>query len=65
MPEHSELWIFSELPDHEREKKLSDSQLDLAGLKNIKIVHKHGNCVIRRHLEDLPLESFDSVRSST
>lgn len=65
LPEESELWIFSELPEYEREKKLNDAQLDLAELKNIKLVHKHGNCVVRCQLEDLSLESFDSVRSST
>jgi ion channel POLLUX/CASTOR len=30
-------------------------------LKNLKLMHHHGNPVMRRHLEMLPLESFDSI----
>lgn len=58
---NSELWLFNEVPEKEREKKLTDGGLDLLGLTNIKLVHKEGNAVIRRHLEGLPLETFDSV----
>lgn len=57
----SELWMFNEVPEKEREKKLMDGGLDLLGLTNIRLVHKEGNAVIRRHLENLPLETFDSV----
>lgn len=57
----SELWMFNEVPEKEREKKLTDGGLDLSGLTNIRLVHKEGNAVIRRHLESLPLETFDSV----
>ncbi|KAK9167697.1 hypothetical protein Scep_002888 [Stephania cephalantha] len=57
----SELWMFNEVPEMEREKKLIDGGLDLSGLVNLKIVHREGNAVIRRHLESLPLESFDSI----
>ncbi|GLT77307.1 hypothetical protein SLA2020_489050 [Shorea laevis] len=28
---------------------------------NIKLVHREGNAIIRRHLESLPLETFDSI----
>eukprot|EP01018_Ginkgo_biloba_P039364 Gb_08564 [translate_table: standard] len=57
----SELWMFSEVPEKEREKKLIDGGLDLSGLENITLVHREGNAVIRRHLESLPLETFDSI----
>lgn len=57
----SELWMFNEVPEKEREKKLIDGGLDVSGLLNIKLVHREGNAVIRRHLESLPLETFDSV----
>ncbi|XP_024543158.1 probable ion channel POLLUX isoform X2 [Selaginella moellendorffii] len=57
----SELWMFSEVPEHEREKKLLDGGLDPQLLFNIKLVHREGNAVIRRHLESLPLETFDSI----
>lgn len=61
MPLGSELWMFNEVPEKEREKKLTDGGLDISRLENIKLVHKEGNAVIRRHLESLPLETFDSV----
>ncbi|KAG2593251.1 hypothetical protein PVAP13_5NG110329 [Panicum virgatum] len=49
------------VPEKEREIKLTDGGLDICGLTNIKLVHKEGNAVIRRHLENLPLETFDSI----
>ncbi|PKA60201.1 putative ion channel CASTOR [Apostasia shenzhenica] len=57
----SELWMFNEVPESEREKKLVDGGLDFFRLENISLVHREGNAVIRRHLESLPLESFDSI----
>ncbi|XP_015573844.1 ion channel CASTOR isoform X2 [Ricinus communis] len=57
----SELWMFNDVPEKEREKKLIDGGLDLTRLVNISLVHREGNAVIRRHLESLPLESFDSI----
>lgn len=57
----SELWMFNEVPEKEREKKLIDGGLDISGLSNIRLVHREGNAVIRRHLESLPLETFDSI----
>ncbi|KAJ0972025.1 hypothetical protein J5N97_019984 [Dioscorea zingiberensis] len=57
----SELWMFNEVPEKERETKLIDGGLDLSGLTNIRLIHKEGNAVIRRHLENLPLETFDSI----
>ena len=57
----SELWMFNEVPEKDREKKLTDGGLDISGLVNLKLVHREGNAVIRRHLESLALETFDSV----
>ncbi|XP_058762244.1 probable ion channel SYM8 isoform X2 [Vicia villosa] len=57
----SELWMFNEVPEKERERKLAAGELDVFGLENIKLVHREGNAVIRRHLESLPLETFDSM----
>ncbi|KAI3936888.1 hypothetical protein MKW92_027098 [Papaver armeniacum] len=57
----SELWMFNEVPIEERERKLVDGGLDISGLANLTLVHRHGNAVIRRHLESLPLETFDSI----
>lgn len=59
----SELWMFNDVPENEREKKLIDGGLDLNRLVNISLVNREGNAVIRRHLESLPLQSFDSVSS--
>ncbi|KAH0937938.1 hypothetical protein HID58_005399 [Brassica napus] len=58
----SELWMFNEVPDQEREKKLTDAGLNISKLVNISLVHRQGNAVIRRHLESLPLETFDSSK---
>ncbi|KAL2485341.1 putative ion channel POLLUX [Abeliophyllum distichum] len=57
----SELWMFNEVPEKERDKKLIDGGLDTRQLMNISLVNREGNAVIRRHLESLPLESFDSI----
>ncbi|KAI4369204.1 hypothetical protein MLD38_017676 [Melastoma candidum] len=57
----SELWMFNEVLEKEREQKFIDGSLDISRLMNITLVHREGNAVIRRHLESLPLESFDSI----
>ncbi|KAJ6763895.1 ION CHANNEL POLLUX-RELATED [Salix purpurea] len=57
----SELWMFNDVHEKEREKKLIDGGLDLSRLENIQLVNRVGNTVIRRHLESLPLQSFDSI----
>ncbi|XP_077225143.1 ion channel CASTOR-like isoform X2 [Tasmannia lanceolata] len=57
----SELWMFNDVPEKEREKKLIEGGLEISRLMNILLVHREGNAVIRRHLESLPLESFDSI----
>lgn len=53
--------MFSEVAFAEREKKLMDGGTNPHMLINITLVHRQGNAVIRRHLESLPLETFDSV----
>lgn len=53
--------MFNEVVEGVREQKLIDGGLDIERLMNITLVHREGNAVIRRHLESLPLESFDSV----
>ncbi|KAK6157010.1 hypothetical protein DH2020_011258 [Rehmannia glutinosa] len=58
----SELWMFNEVPEKDRERKLTDGGLNISGLVNLKLVHREGNAVIRRHLESLPLETFDSSK---
>nr|GMC78603.1 ion channel DMI1 isoform X1 [Ipomoea batatas]GMC89752.1 ion channel DMI1 isoform X1 [Ipomoea batatas] len=57
----SELWMFNEVIEKDRERKLTDGGLDITQLVNIKLIHREGNAVIRRHLENLPLETFDSI----
>ncbi|CAH1441277.1 unnamed protein product [Lactuca virosa] len=57
----SELWMFNEVIEGVREQKLIDGGLDIERLMNITLVHREGNAVIRRNLESLPLESFDSI----
>ncbi|KAG8061751.1 hypothetical protein GUJ93_ZPchr0003g18079 [Zizania palustris] len=57
----SDLWMFNDVPEMDRERKLIDGGLDFSRLENITLVHREGNAVIRRHLESLPLESFDSI----
>ncbi|PSS34839.1 Ion channel CASTOR like [Actinidia chinensis var. chinensis] len=57
----SELWMFNAVLEKDRDKKLIDGGLDISRLMNISIVNREGNAVIRRHLESLPLESFDSI----
>lgn len=61
----SEVWMFNEVPEKEMEKKLAYGGLEISELENIKLVHREGNAVIRRHLEALPLETFDSVSCIT
>jgi hypothetical protein len=57
----SELWMFNEVLEVDRERKLIDGGLDINRLVNITIVNREGNAVIRRHLESIPLECFDSI----
>lgn len=56
--------MFNDVPEVDRERKLIDGGLDFSRLDNITLVHREGNVFIRRHLESLPLESFDYVEDS-
>ena len=56
--------MFNDVPEKEREKKLVEGGLDINSLVHISLVNREGNAIIRRHLESLPLESFDSVSGS-
>ncbi|KAK8563191.1 hypothetical protein V6N12_011246 [Hibiscus sabdariffa] len=42
----SELWMFNEVTEKEREMKLIDGGLDISGLENIKLVHREGNAYL-------------------
>lgn len=57
----SELWMFNEVPENDRERNLTDGGLDINRLTNITVVHREGNAVIHRNLEIFPLECFHSV----
>ncbi|KAL5216313.1 hypothetical protein ABZP36_007714 [Zizania latifolia] len=56
--EGSELWMFNEVPEKERERKLIDGAMDIFGLTRITLVHKEDNAVIKWHLESLPFETL-------
>jgi len=60
--EGSELWIFCDLPVEEREQRLREGELHPErDLKNLTLVHKVGNTVLRKHLMCLPLATFRSI----
>lgn len=56
--------MFNEVPANERAKKLANGGLEVDKLVNISLLDREGNAVIRRHLESLPLETFDAVSSA-
>ncbi|KAL5216713.1 hypothetical protein ABZP36_008114 [Zizania latifolia] len=58
LAEGTELWMFNEVPEKERERKLIDYAMDIFGLTGITLVHKEGDAVIKWHLESLPLETL-------
>jgi precorrin isomerase len=57
----SNLHMLNEVPPEERERKLLEGGLQIEELKNITLVHHVGNSSVRRHIEGLPLENFDSI----
>ncbi|KAL5226925.1 hypothetical protein ABZP36_015190 [Zizania latifolia] len=61
LAEGSELWMFNEVPEKERERKLTDGAMDIFGRTRITLIHKEGNAIIKWHLESLPSETFDYV----
>lgn len=45
----------------EGEAPILQNGAGVQGIKNLELVHRAGNPTIRRDLEGLPLETFDSV----
>jgi len=60
VPENSELHILSDIKENERMALLQQGGLTHS-LKNLKLQHHYGNQVVRKCLESLPVEEFDSV----
>lgn len=57
----SQLMIFCNLPEKERQVRLKEAGFNAAHLSNISISHLCGNSTCRKDLEALPLESYDSI----
>ena len=57
----SELHILCEVPVAERLARWTDAVFDPATLVNLVVVHHVGNSGVRRMLEQLPIETYDSV----
>eukprot|EP00755_Sulcionema_specki_P034224 Sspe_Gene.20976::Locus_7784_Transcript_1_1_Confidence_1.000_Length_2450::g.20976::m.20976/K21866/POLLUX, DMI1, CASTOR; ion channel POLLUX/CASTOR len=58
----SELSLFNTIPVDEREEKLSANGRDAHHrLNNLSLKHSCGNPIVRRELERLPVEEFDSI----
>lgn len=58
----SELWIFCDISVQEREDRFNEGGLDpVHGLRNLKLKHEIGDTVSRKDLEQLPLETYDSI----
>jgi len=62
VPAGSKLWLMASVPVNERRTRLTESgRSGEEGLQNITLVHWEGDPTLRRHLEHMPLEAFDSV----
>jgi hypothetical protein len=59
--EKSVLHILCDVPVHDRDMLLTDDGLDLAAVEMLDIVHFEGNSAVRRHLEQLSLETYSSI----
>ncbi|CAM9187466.1 unnamed protein product, partial [Ectocarpus fasciculatus] len=57
----SQLMIFCNLTEEERQKRFTEGGFDESALSNITITHLCGNSTCRKDLEALPLESYDSI----
>jgi len=57
----SQLHMLCEVPIGDRAGILEKGGLSIGSLKNITIVHHLGNSAIRRQIEELPLEDYDSI----
>ncbi|GBG27176.1 Ion channel CASTOR [Hondaea fermentalgiana] len=59
---NSELVLMSTIPIKTRLRRFKDAnKVDLASLRNLRIIHEEGNPVLRRHLEKLDLKDFSSI----
>jgi hypothetical protein len=57
----SELWVFSEVPQEERERRLTEKGVDPEHFENVKLTHCTGSAGSKKDLESLPIETFDSI----
>ena len=57
----TEVHMISEVLLHRRDMLLREQGLDLASLKNIRLVHHVGNTSVRRHLEPLPIAMYTCI----
>lgn len=57
----SELWIFSEVPEEERERRLQGKGIIAEDLENVKLTQVTGKATAMKDLENLPIETFDSI----
>merc|ERR1719329_588395 len=48
------------VPLEQRAARLAEDGLDVASLRNLRLVHHEGNTSVRRKLEQLPVETFNS-----
>ena len=61
-PPNSELYVFSPVSIDVRLKSLQSRGIDAnKDWSNIRVVHQLGNPTIRRQLNDLPMQTFDST----
>ena len=57
----SVLTMLSEMPIEERNDALQEGGLNISKLANVRIEHVYGNSAIKRHLEEVDVDSFDSI----
>ncbi|XP_024364493.1 probable ion channel CASTOR [Physcomitrium patens] len=57
----SEVWILSEVPELERERRLKEHGVTVETLVNVKLNHCTGKATDKKDLDELPLETFDSI----
>jgi hypothetical protein len=57
----SQLHMLCEVPVTERDGLLEKGGLHIGSLRNISLVHHLGNPAVRRQVEELPLEEYDSI----
>ncbi|KAG0553345.1 hypothetical protein M758_12G001800 [Ceratodon purpureus] len=59
--EGSELWIFSEVAEEERARRLREKGVAVESLQNVTVTECTGKATRKKDLESLPLELFDSI----